>query len=112
MKTGMIDLKHPLVKLAHEIEWPFFEKTYGAVYTDVPGRPPLATRLMAGLEILKYTYNLSDERLCEVWLENPYFQFFCGEEFFQHKLPFDRSSMTRAPSGEVAAGSPPGRRAH
>ena len=27
--------------------------------------------------------------------ENPYFQFFCGEEFFQHRLPFDRSSLTR-----------------
>ena len=28
-------------------------------------------------------------------MENPYFQYFCGEEFFQHKAPFDRSSMTR-----------------
>ena len=33
--------------------------------------------------------------LCERWLENPYFQLFCGEEFFQHKLTFDRSSLTR-----------------
>jgi IS5 family transposase len=24
-----------------------------------------------------------------------HFQFFCGEEFFQHRLPFDRSSLTR-----------------
>ena len=50
---------------------------------------------MAGLSILKYSENLSDERLCEVWAENPYFQYFCGEEFFQHKLVFDRSSLTR-----------------
>ena len=28
-------------------------------------------------------------------MENPYFQYFCGEEFFQHALVFDRSSMTR-----------------
>src|SRR5262245_57276267 len=28
-------------------------------------------------------------------LENPYFQYFCGEEFFQHVLVFDRSSLTR-----------------
>lgn len=40
-------------------------------------------------------HNLSDEVLCERWVENPYYQLFCGEEFFQHKLPFDRSSMTR-----------------
>jgi transposase, IS5 family len=88
-------LKHALVQLAGQIDWAFLEKAFGAVYTDVPGRPPLPTRLMAGLEILKYSYNLSDERLCEAWLENPYFQYFCGEEFFRHALPFDRSSMTR-----------------
>ena len=40
-------------------------------------------------------HDLSDEALCERWLENPYFQLFCGEEFFQHKPPFDRSSLTR-----------------
>jgi transposase, IS5 family len=65
------------------------------VYTDEPGRPPLPTRLMAGLSILKHSYNLSDEALCERWVENPYFQCFCGEEFFQHRLVFDRSSLTR-----------------
>ena len=50
---------------------------------------------MAGLAILKHMHDLSDEALCARWLENPYFQLFCGEEFFQHKLAFDRSSMTR-----------------
>jgi IS5 family transposase len=40
-------------------------------------------------------HDLSDEGLCERWVENPYFQLFCGEEFFQHKLRFDRSSLTR-----------------
>jgi len=57
--------------------------------------PPLPTRLMAGLAILKYTFDLSDEELCARWVENPYFQYFCGEEFFLHELPFDRSSLTR-----------------
>src|SRR3979490_906283 len=49
---------------------------------------------MAGLGVLKHTYNLSDEVVCEQWIENPYYQYFCGEEFFQHRLPLDRSSMT------------------
>jgi len=49
---------------------------------------------MAGLAILKHTYNLSDEMVCEQWIENPYYQYFCGEEFFQHRLPLDRSSIT------------------
>jgi len=50
---------------------------------------------MAGLAILKHTFNLSDEELCARWVENPYFPYLCGEEFFRHDLPFDRSSMTR-----------------
>jgi IS5 family transposase len=57
--------------------------------------PPLPTRLMAGLAILKHTFDLSDESLCARWVENPYFQYLCGEMFFCHDLPFDRSSMTR-----------------
>ena len=92
---AILAMGHVLVKLARLIDWGFFEKVCGEAYADGPGSPPLPTRLMVGLEILKYTYDLSDERVCALWLENPYFQYFCGEEFFQHKLPFDRSSMTR-----------------
>jgi transposase, IS5 family len=91
----IIDMKHALVKLARAIDWGFLEQTFGAVYTDKPGQPPLPTRLMAGLAILKHTYDLSDEALCDRWVENPYLQYFCGEEFFQHALVFDRSSLTR-----------------
>jgi IS5 family transposase len=91
----IIDMNHPLARLARTIDWGFLETSFGAVYSDGPGQPPLPTRLMAGLAILKHTHDLSDEALCDRWLENPYFQLFCGEEFFQHKLPFDRSSLTR-----------------
>jgi IS5 family transposase len=91
----LIDLEHALVRLAKAIDWRFLEEKFGEAYSDKPGHPPLPTRLMAGLAILKHTYDLSDEALCERWVENPYFQYFCGEEFFQHRLVFDRSSLTR-----------------
>ena len=91
----IVDMDHPLARLGKTIDWGFLEQRFGAVYADVPGRPPLSTRLMAGLAILKHMHDLSDEALCDRWLENPYFQLFCGEEFFAHKLPFDRSSLTR-----------------
>jgi len=90
----VINMDHALVKLARTIDWRFLEEKFGAVYKDGVGQPPLPTRLMAGLAILKHTYNLSDEVVCEQWIENPYYQYFCGEEFFQHRLPLDRSSMT------------------
>jgi transposase, IS5 family len=91
----IIDMNHPLAKLARSVDWEFLETRFGAAYTDKPGHPPLPTRLMAGLAILKHMHDLSDEVLCERWIENPYYQLFCGEEFFQHALVFDRSSMTR-----------------
>jgi IS5 family transposase len=91
----IVDMDHPLVKLAGTIDWRFLEERFGAVHSDKPGQPPLPTRLMAGLSILKHTHNLSDEELCARWIENPYYQLFCGEELFVHKLPLDRSSLTR-----------------
>ncbi|AUX78971.1 transposase [Sinorhizobium fredii] len=91
----IINMTHELVRLAQTIDWPVLERRFGEVYCDGPGMPPLPTRLMAGLAILKHTFNLSDEELCARWGENPYFQYLCGEEFFRHDLPFDRSSMTR-----------------
>jgi Family of unknown function (DUF6461)/Transposase domain (DUF772) len=90
----IIAISHPLVRLAKAINWRFLEQQFDAVYTDGAGRPTLPTRLMAGLAILKHTYNLSDEAVCALWLENPHYQYFCGEEFFQLELPLDCSSMT------------------
>lgn len=102
-------MNHELVRLAKTVSWEAIEARCGEVYSDGPGMPPLSTRLMAGLAVLKYTFNLSDEELCARWVENPFggrmihwiilrsasLQFFCGETFFRHDLPFDRSSMTR-----------------
>ena len=91
----IVDRDHALAKLGRAIDWRFLEGRFGAVYTDKVGHPPLPTRLMAGLAILKPMHGLSDEDLCARWVENPDYQLFCGEEFFQHKLTFDRSSLTR-----------------
>ena len=90
----IIDLDHPLVRLARAIDWGFLDGRFAGVCTAGAGQPPLPTRLVAGLFILKHMHDLSDEVLCARWLENPYYQFFCGELSFCHQLPFDRSSMT------------------
>jgi len=91
----IIDMSHPLVRLAGEIDWGFLAGRFGSVCRPGPGQPPLPTRLVAGLFILKHMHGLSDEALCDRWVENPYYQFLCGEETFRHALPFDRSSLTR-----------------
>ena len=91
---AIIDMGHPLVRLAREIDWQFLDGRFAGVCAAGAGQPGLPTRLVAGLFILKHMHDLSDEVLCARWLENPYYQFFCGELSFRHKQPFDRSSMT------------------
>lgn len=91
----ILDMGHAKITLADKIDWCFLSEKMGDVYSDGPGQPPLSNRLMAGLHILKYADDLSDDEVCARWLENPYYQYFCGQEFFHHRLPLDRSSMTR-----------------
>ena len=91
---AIIDLKHPLVRLACLVPWSDFDEAFGHLYKPI-GRPAKSTRLMVGLHYLKHTFDLSDERTVERWVENPYWQYFCGFEFFQHAPPIDPSLMTR-----------------
>jgi IS5 family transposase len=76
------------------VDWQFLDGRFGEVYAGDAGHPPLPTRLMAGLAILKHTYDLSDG-VVRALGRNPYYRYFCGEEFFPHRLVFDRSSLTR-----------------
>jgi transposase, IS5 family len=70
----IIDMGHALVRLAKEIDWDFLNRRFSAVCQPGLGQPPLPTRLVAGLLILKHTHDLSDEALCARWLENPLYE--------------------------------------
>src|SRR5262245_61103664 len=89
----IINLKHELVLLAAEIDWTWIDGEIAPLYSE-HGRPAVPTRFMIGLLLLKHIYALSDEEVCERWAENPYFQFFTGEEFFQHAFPHERSGLS------------------
>lgn len=91
----LINLKHPLVILAGLIDWPVFETRWSALFSSRTGRPASPPRLIAGLLYLQHTFACSDEELIWSWVENPYWQHFCGETYFQHEPPIDPSSMTR-----------------
>ena len=87
--------QHPLFKLAKVINWSEFDKVFGKLYDPGFGRPAKPTRLMVGLHYLKYAHNLSDEEVVQRWIENPYWQYFCGERYFQHQFPIEPTSMTK-----------------
>src|SRR5260370_24600647 len=84
---AIIDLGHPLVRLARQIDWGFLDGRFAGVCAPGAGQPGLPTRLVAGLLILKHLHDLSDEVLCARWLVNPSYQFFFVELSFFHELP-------------------------
>ena len=90
-----INRKHPLVKLADLIEWERIDKLCAGYCPSKRGRPAIAPRLITGLLYLQHTFDLSDEDVVWGWVENPYWQFFCGETYLQTELPIDPSSLTR-----------------
>ena len=91
----MIDMRHELVKLSALIDWGIFEREWAGFLPSHTGRPATSPRLIAGLCYLQHAYALSAEAVVARWAENPYWQHFCGETFFQHRLPIDPSSLTR-----------------
>ena len=118
---AMVDLRHPLAVLATKMSWASIETTLAPLFerrsrdgrvseavdlfgsnslelaggVSAAGRPRLPMRLMVGLLYLKHAYNESDETVCERWAQDVYFQFFCGEEYFQPRLPCDPTNLVR-----------------
>src|SRR5215218_8736902 len=86
--VNILDPRHELLRLAALIDWGALDAAFGPLYAEA-GRPGLPTRLMAGLHLLQHAKGLSDEQVCAQWIENPYFQAFCGEAWFRHRLPLD-----------------------
>jgi IS5 family transposase len=91
----IIDLRHSLVKLAKAVDWDRLDEVFGSTYCPDNGRPAISTRLMVALHYFKYTHNLSDDDVVSGWAENPYWQYFSGMKYFEHKLPIHPSSMCR-----------------
>jgi len=91
---NILDHRHGLYRLSGLIDWEMFEREFGKLYSE-EGRPGIPIRLMVGLTYLSHAFNTSDEETVRRWVENPYHQYFCGEEYFQHRLPIDPSSLSR-----------------
>src|ERR1700722_15201053 len=118
---AMIDLRHPLAVLANRMPWTSIEATLTPIFEgraregrvseevdlfgvapkragagiSAAGRPRLSIRLMVGLLYLKHAYNESDEAVCERWAQSVYFQYLCGEDYFQPRLPCAPTNLVR-----------------
>src|SRR5690242_11032823 len=90
----LLDASHPLVKLAQHMNWEEFVQQFGKLYSEA-GRPSVPMRILVGLHYLKALYNESDESVVAKWDENPYWQYFCGCETFQHEVPCHPTSLVK-----------------
>ena len=88
----MLNPKNELFQLAEKINWDDIEQEFSGLYSN-KGRPAHPIRLMVSLLILKQLYNLGDESLPGVWIQNPYYQYFLGFGVFQWKFPVAPSDL-------------------
>jgi IS5 family transposase len=93
--SELLNPRHELVRLAGLMDWDLIERSFSAHFSSPTGRPALPPRLVAGLLYLQHAYDCSDEAVVNTWLENPYWQFYTGETYFQTELPIDPSSLSR-----------------
>lgn len=95
--SNQINLRHELIQLSELINWEELEEKFGAIYKDSEkgGQPPKPIRLMVGLVLLQNMHKISDEQAVRQWLENVYWQYFCGYDYLQWEEVVDSSSLTR-----------------
>ena len=88
----ILNLKHPLIKLADQLPWSRLENDLAHLYAR-RGAPSHPLRKMLGLLLLQNIFKLSDERIVEVWQENPYYQYFTGEASLAWHQPCAASDL-------------------
>ena len=87
-----INQEHELYQIAKKINWEAVEKDFAAYYSNT-GAPSVPIRSMIGLNLLKMVFELGDKAVLDHWLENPYWQHFCGEVTFKYQPPFSASEF-------------------
>ncbi len=70
------------LKLAEALPWEKLDEGYGRYFSAGYGRPAKDSRLVCGLLMVKQLKNISDDDAVAEFMENPYVQAFCGQEYF------------------------------
>jgi transposase, IS5 family len=92
--SDQLNPNHNLLLFAKLIEWEHLEKEFSDYFSE-EGSPAKPARLVTGIFMLQHMLSLSDEEVVKVWVENPYWQLFCGYDFLQWKCPLHFSSLSR-----------------
>lgn len=93
--SDLLNPNHELCLLAGFIKWDLLEDELGNLFEKEAGTPAKPVRLMVGLMLLQHMYRLSDEGAVNRWVENPYWQLFCGYDYLQWKFPIHPTTLTK-----------------
>jgi hypothetical protein len=81
------------VIMAQIIPWSEFEEKYAENFSENMGSPAKPFRMALGALIIKEKLGISDRETVEQIRENPYLQYFIGQESYTNEVPFDPSTM-------------------
>jgi IS5 family transposase len=90
-----LNQNHPLIQLSKLIDWQSFEKDFSSLFVERIGQPAKPVRLVVGILMLQHMYGFSDENIVYRWVENPYWQYFCGYDYLEHDIPMHPTSLIR-----------------
>ena len=79
---GKLSASNRWLKLAEALPWEKLDAAYGRYFSAGYGRPAKDSRLVCGLLAVKQLKNVSDEDAVSEFMESPYIQAFCGQEYF------------------------------
>jgi transposase, IS5 family len=86
---------HPLIKMSNLIDWAAIEEHVDQKFEEGRGAPPKPIRLVVGMLMLQHMFDCSDEWVVRFWMENPYWQSFCGFDYFETEPPLNPSSLPK-----------------
>lgn len=93
--SDQLNPTHELYVLSQFVDWEYFEKEFSVLFDNEKGAPAKPVRLIVGILMLQQMYDVSDEGVISFWVESPYWQFFCGYDYFQWNFPVHPSSLCR-----------------
>jgi transposase, IS5 family len=93
--SNQLSQNHPLIQLSKLIDWKSLENEFADFFVENIGQPAKPVRLVVGILMLQHMYGFSDENIVYRWIENAYWQFFCGYEYLQHKIPMHPTSLIK-----------------
>lgn len=93
--SEILDPTNKLLLLADLTDWKSLESSLSSYFKSDRGAAAKPVRLVAGIFMLQHMSGLSDEQVMIGWVQNPYWQYFCGYDYLQWTFPLDPSSLSR-----------------